>query len=371
MQSDPAYIELSTHGCQGVCFTVFKRQGHSYATRATDTRCQDTDYRLRLPAVLDLADCIYTVSAQLDPTDAHLEALRTYQPDAHPTFKRVHGLARKAIYEAMAKEPVAYPRYADYLKAQDMGIDLQPSPPMLTPWRPNAADPDLQPLHPDPAAPASPDVYLCEPAAFEAPLAQSLWHALVKNDLDTQVFFPNEDAEGYSWYQNLPSITSAACFTPPPLDMTTRPRTLRLAVETRLRTSPQTACRSLPIDVFFPEDGFDFGLARPHDQRFLLVPHPDGLTRHDLTTRLVGAYFDSDTDSAADSWSTQLSDAESHAQRAATTLLDGEEAAFQETAALTVQAHLDPYLPKGKVCTITLRRGQPATIHLATAEIIA
>ena len=219
MQPDP----LSTHSCQGVCFTVFKRQGHSYATRATDTRCQDTDYRLRLPAVLDLANCIYTVSAQLDPTDAHLEALRTYQPDAHPTFKRVHGLARKAIYEAMAKEPVAYPRYADYLKAQDMGIDLKPSPPMLTPWRPNAADPDLQPLHPDPAAPASPDVYLCEPAAFEAPLAQSLWHALVKNDLDTQVFFPNEDAEGYSWYRNLPSITSAACFTPPPLDMTTRP----------------------------------------------------------------------------------------------------------------------------------------------------
>ena len=144
MQSDP-YIELSTHSCQGVCFTVFKRPDHSYTTRATDTRCQGTDYLLRLPAVLDLADCIYSVFARLDPTDAHLEALRTYQPDAHPTFKRVHGLARKAIYEAMAKEPVAYPRYADYLKAQDMGIDLKPSPPMLTPWRPNAADPDLQP----------------------------------------------------------------------------------------------------------------------------------------------------------------------------------------------------------------------------------
>ena len=45
MQSDPACIELSTHSCQGVCFTVFKRQGHSYATRATDTRCQGTDYQ--------------------------------------------------------------------------------------------------------------------------------------------------------------------------------------------------------------------------------------------------------------------------------------------------------------------------------------
>ena len=45
MQPDPACIELSTHSCQGVCFTVFKRQGHSYATRATDTRCQGTDYQ--------------------------------------------------------------------------------------------------------------------------------------------------------------------------------------------------------------------------------------------------------------------------------------------------------------------------------------
>ena len=40
MQPDPACIELSTHSCQGVCFTVFKRQGHSYA---------DPGYRYPLP----------------------------------------------------------------------------------------------------------------------------------------------------------------------------------------------------------------------------------------------------------------------------------------------------------------------------------
>ena len=361
MQSDPAYIELSTHSCQGVCFTVFKRRGHSYATRATDTRCQGTDYRLRLPAVFDLADCIYTVFGPARPdrcpprSPPDLPARHPSDVQARPRTRqtghlRSHG-QRTGRLSPLCRLP------------ESTGHRHRPEA--------LAADPDLQPLDPDPTTPASADACLCEPAAFEAPLAQSPWHALVKNDLDTQVFFPNEDAEGYGWYRDLPSITGAACFTPPPRNMTTRPGTLRLAVETRLRTSPQTACRSLPIDTFFPEDGFDFGLARPHDQRFLLVRHPDDLTRHDLTTRLVGAYFESDTDSAADSWSTQLSDAESHARRAATTLLDGEEAAFQETAVLTVQARLSPYLPRGKVCTLTLRRGQPPTIDLTAAETAA
>ena len=368
MQPDPIRTELSTHSYEGVCFSVFKRQRRTYATPAADARCQRTDYRLNLPTVHDLANSVYTVFAQLDATNAHLKALQTYGPDTHPTFKRVHGLARQAIYETMTKEPIAYPRHADYLKAQDIGVDLKPSPPMLTPWRPNTADPDLQPLDLNPTAPASPDAYLCEPAAFAAPLAQSLWHALVKNNLDTQVFFPNEEAEGYPWYQDLPTITEAACLAPQPLDMTSRSDTLLLTVETRVRTSPQAAYRSLPIDVFFPTDGFDFHLPRPREQRFLLIRNPDDLTREDLATSLVGAYFESDTDAAADGWSTQLSDAENHAQRTATTLLDGEDTAFKETAALTVQTHLNPYLPEGKVCTITLRHGEPVAIDLSPTE---
>ena len=250
----------------------------------------------------------------------------------------------------------AGPAYGDWKRAKDAGIEIEPPPPRLSPWRPDIADvdnwrdpPKLRPVGPDGL------IVTCDP---EPPDAQALWRAAERNSLAHRLFGPDRRLAGYDWYDAIPRVdnlrtdvtaggrTCALDAFPAPerngsagAMLPERPESIRMRLTVRAGGEPDRTL-DLPADAAFAGEAWSWlGDALP------LVTSDSDLDPHELAQLLRAAFFCPSDDAGADSWERQRDEFEREALHLATRLLVSDDEARRASIADAVARDLFWLIP--------------------------
>ena len=354
---------------RGLVFGVFKE---SYRNRDLheNMNFHGLTLRARLPAIGSLSGALWTVRADIVRCPELQLVLPARKELVETAFlETLHDAARHAIYRAMAADPDPRPRFADYKRAQDAGIDIAPPPPELRPWRPAFADAEA--YEPAPKRQAVGADALRVECTDEAPEAQALARAASRAKVAGRLFEPNRDLEGYAWYDALerivdivPEVTvEGRTCTPdaypvprhaggPGRTPPARPDAIRMRLGIENARGAKRVL-DLDADVVFAGDTDAWVVdACP------LVTTDSDIDPEALAELMLAGFFSPSDDVEADSWESQRSDAENDALHVATQLLVCDEAARGDSIARLVQRDLMWLIPRERDTTIAVRDGK-------------
>ncbi|MGB3798123.1 MAG: ATP-binding protein [Alteraurantiacibacter sp.] len=241
----------------------------------------------------------------------------------------------RTIFEAIAECDTHSLSYSDWLRARDLGVDLPEAQPLLYQWRPNVADEHGGEVGETIDAASGP---LIRGPDFEAQLAQPFARAIEGDPFADRLVEQHRFYEGYEWYDALPEV-SAAHF-----EVKTGERTYRIyegtcdpALEEHVEADSITLHCVTTHDGRVDEHSFatDVALIEDSDMWYSVIDNvksawtkSDKLTPDVLVLLLDDACFCSSDDSECDSWDTQHERFENDAQKLATEILLGEDAAI-------------------------------------------
>lgn len=187
-----AFLDGAVHveRWRGLVFGVFHNRSHRFGLNDPDVNFHGLTVAVRLPGVETVGGAHWSVAADIDDCPelqfvlpARKEAVET------PFLAEMREAARRAIYRALAADPDPRPSFADWTRAREADIDIQPPPAELRPWLPAVADLDrwrdarkLQPVPPDAL------IVACDP---EPPEAQAFRRAAERNGLAHRLFEPD------------------------------------------------------------------------------------------------------------------------------------------------------------------------------------
>ena len=138
-----AFLDRAVHAepWRGLVFGVFRNCRRGY--NDPDLNFHGLTLPAGLPTVETVHAATWTVRADVaDCPDLELVLPARKEAVENAFLKEMRAAARLAIYRAMAADPEPQPAFEDWKKARDAGIDLDPPPPLLRPWRPSVADVD-------------------------------------------------------------------------------------------------------------------------------------------------------------------------------------------------------------------------------------
>ena len=375
-----AFLDGAAHAepWEGLVFGAF-RNPRRFGLGLDDVNFHGLTIPVRLPGVESVNGVHWKAAADIDSCPG-LELVLPARKEAveTPFLGNMRKAARLAIYRAMAADDDPRPSFLDWEQARDAGIDIEPAPPELRPWRPGIADIDDWREMPKPEA-IGPDAILMdwEP---EPPEAQAIRRAAQRGGLAGRIFEADGRLEGYPWYDRIPRITGAR------FEVTRNGRTYALE-DVPLRESPR------PYDAALPErpDAICIGLTvradtkpgrNPGPALFLdtdlafageawasvdsslpLVTMDSDISSQELADLLRDSFFAPSDDVDADSRERQESQFEQEARHIATRLLESDDEAIRNSIAGVVAEELFWLIPRDRGVDISVR-GRKVTVAL-------
>lgn len=354
----------------GIVFGVFRHHASGY--RDPDINFHGLTIEARLPTVETIDDGVWAVRADIDNApDLDLVLPARKELVETPFASEMRNAARIAIFRAMrAADRSPALSHEDYACARAAGIDMQPAPAVLRPWRPSLADcndwrdpPRREPIRP------STQVMAIDPDPQDA---QALWRAAERSGLVHRLFEADRRYEGYAWYDSLARITdvqfdinvdgvshsldairSPDATDPPPTgpghpDTVARPDEIQLILHVARPASPADAI-IVPADLAFAGAAWCYvSDTRP------LVTRDSDIAPHELAGLIHASYFAPSDDCGADSWDTQNERFRQDAMHLAVKLLASEDEARKHTIEETVLREIFWVLPKDRDVSITV-----------------
>ena len=364
-----AFLDGAVHveRWRGSVFGVFPDRVRRPSFNEPDVNFHGLTVRVRLPEVGTVHGGHWSAAADIEDCPelefvlpARKEAVET------PFLAEMRESARLAIYRALAAEPNPCPAFDDWKRAKASGIEIEPPPCRLRPWRPDIADvddwrdpPKLQPVGPDALIVAG------DP---EPPEAQSLWRAAERNGVAHRLFGPDRRLEGYDWYDAIPRVDhlrtdvtaggrtcALDAFPAPGRDGTAgavlpeRPEAIRIRLTVRSACEPDRTL-DLTADAAFAGEAWSWiGDALP------LVTSDSDLDPRELAQLLRAAFFCPSDDAGADSWERQRDEFERDALHLATRLLVSDDEARRASIADAVARDLFWLIPHERGVDIAVR----------------
>ena len=241
----------------------------------------------------------------------------------------------RTIFKAIAERGTHTLSHSDWLRARDLGVDLPEANPVLYRWRPNVADEHCGEVGEPMEAGHCP---LIRGPDFEAAMAQPIARAIEGDPFADRLVERHAFYEGYDWYDAMPKIAAAH------FEVKAGDRNYRIfegtcdpALEEHVEAESitlhcvathngSTEEYSFATDVALIEDtDMWFGAL---DNVRIAWKKSAKLTPDTLILLLNDALFCSSDDSECDSWDTQHERFERDAQKLATEILLGEDAAI-------------------------------------------
>ena len=298
-----AFLDGAAHAepWKGLVFGVF-RNPRRFGLGLDDINFHGLTIPVRLPGVESVDGVHWKAAADIDSCpDLELVLPARKEAVETPFLGNMRNTARLAIYRAMAADEDPRPSFLDWKQAKDAGIDIEPAPPELRPWRPGIADIDDWREMPKLEA-IGPDALLmdCDP---EPPEAQAIWRAAKTGRNPNPALFLATDLvfAGEAW---------------------------------------SSVDRSLP-----------------------LVTAGSGISSQELANLLRDAFFAPSDDIDADSRERQESQFEQEARHIATRLLDSDDEAIRNSIMDVVAEELFWLIPRDRGVDITVR-GRKVTVAL-------
>ena len=241
----------------------------------------------------------------------------------------------RTIFEAIAERGTHTLSHSDWLRASNLGVDLPQAHPVLYRWRPNVADEHGGEVGEPVEAAHSP---LIRGPDFEAPMAQPLARAIDGDPFADRLVERHAFYDGYEWYDALPVVSDAW------FDIKSGEQDYRISegtcspnLEAHIEADAITLCCVTEHDGKSESHSFatDIALIEDSDMWFGALDNvriawrkSETLTPDTLVLLLDDALFCSSDDSECDSWDTQHDRFERDAQKLATEILLGEDAAI-------------------------------------------
>ena len=210
-----------------------------------------------------------------------------------PTSQRLHGTARRILYETMAEAGASGGfRTSTIAAARTLGISLEAVPCELAIWQHGR---DYTPGTKDTPRKGTAiliDIHENENEEETDEKNAMLERALTVNRLGGQAFHPDDKYKGQAWYDTIPTVTHLECYERDDNDefVPLRERTARQVreseapeLEIRLYGPEREAVRTLPTDL---------GITRSDERRYettTILGKDSTLTVDELTTLLIKA----------------------------------------------------------------------------------
>ena len=367
---------IHTECWQGIAFGVFRNMRHRHGE--PDTNFHGITVPAALPEITAANDDNWSVFADIHDCPrlelvlpARREVVQT------PFLDELREAACLCIYRAMARQPHPDPVFADWQRAQSVGIRIPPARPRLRPWKPSIADHNAgRELPKRQDVPSSSLVMAFDP---DPPEAQALYRALGYSDMAHQVFETDRLLEGYGWYDRLYRITAAPAEalhqgrstpiletgavpseggTP---DMPDRPEDIlvKLCIQ-----HPERADQSFTMaaDLVFPSEPY-----ASIEEIEPLVTLTSELQPGELAQLIHASYFSPSDDWEADSWETQSEQFMQQAVTLATELLCGKDEAVRQALTELANRELRWIVPPDATAIVTIR-GRQVTVSLDTGK---
>lgn len=376
-----AFLDGAVHveHWRGLVFGVFPDRVRRRGFNEPDVNFHGLTVKVRLPEVGTVHGGTWHAAADVQDCPelefvlpARKEAVET------PFLAEMRDAARLAIYRALAADPDPRPAFEDWKRAKASGIEIEPPPRELRPWRPDIADvddwrepPKLESVGPDAL------ILAVDP---EPPEAQSVWRAAERNGIARRLYVSDRRLEGYAWCDAIPRIADIRTdvtaegrtrpledFAPPgptcePSEAPPeRPEAIRFRLFVRPNEGPENVI-DLPGDVAFAGEAWSCA----YDALPMVTPDSD-LDPRELAGLIRAAFFCPSDDSDADSWERQRADFEQEALLVATRLLVSDDEARKTTIADAVARDLFWLIPHDRGVDIAVRNrkvtvtlGEPA-----------
>ena len=373
-----AFLDGAVHAepWRGLAFGVFRDRHRGY--NDPDLNFHGLTLPVRLPAVETVHGGTWSVRADIgDCPDLELVLPARKEAVENEFLKEMRNAARLAIYRAMAASPDPRPAFEDWKRAREAGIEIEPPPAVLRPWRPATAHVDDWREPPKLAVPGHGALVM--DADPEPPEAQALFRAAERAGMATSLFETDRRLAGYDWYDGLDRVAGIATHLATddreyaledfPLPERTghsaaalppRPETIRIDLAVRPLRGPGRRFE-LPADLVFAGEPWGWlGDAMP------LVTAESALQPHQLAELLRAGFFSPSDDADADSYETQRDRFDEEALHLATRLILSDEEACKTSIAEAVRRELIWLAPRGRTVDIRIRRPD-VTVTLAEA----
>ena len=375
-----AFLDGAVHAepWKGLVFGIF-RNPRRFGLGLEDVNFHGLTIPVRLPGVESVGGVHWKAAADIDSCpDLELVLPARKEAVETPFLGDMRNTARLAIYRAMAADDNPRPSFLDWEQARDAGIDIEPAPPELRPWRPGIADIDDWREMPKLEA-IGPDALLmdCDP---EPPEAQAIWRAAKTGGLAGRIFEADGRLEGYPWYDRIPRITGASfevtgngrtCAPedypvpapPRPYEapLPERPDAICIGLTVRADTKPgrnPNPALFLATDLAFAGEAWS-----SVDRSLPLVTAGSGISSQELADLLRDAFFAPSDDIDSDSRERQESQFEQEARHIATRLLDSDDEAIRNSIMDVVAEELFWLIPRDRGVDISVR-GRKVTVAL-------
>ena len=138
-----AFLDGAVHAeaWRGLAFGVFRDRRRGY--NDPDLNFFGLTLPVGLPSVEAVHGPTWTVRADVhDCPDLELVLPARKEAVENAFLKEMREAARLAIYRAMAADPSPRPAFKDRARAREAGIEIEPPPALLRPWRPSVANVD-------------------------------------------------------------------------------------------------------------------------------------------------------------------------------------------------------------------------------------
>ena len=251
------------------------------------------------------------------------------------TFEALKEACAKAIFEAIGRRPDHSLSFKDWKRARDLGVELPEARQLLYRWRPNVADEHGGEVG-DTIEAEQADL-ICGPD-FEAQMAQPFARAIKNDPFAERLVDQHTYYEGYEWYDSMPTVSDAW------FDIRSGKESYRInegtcspALEDHIEADVITLSCVSEREGKREVHSFatDVALIEDHDMWFGALDNvriawtkSETLNPETLVLLLDDALFCASDDSECDSWDTQHERFERDAQKLATEILLGEDAAI-------------------------------------------
>lgn len=303
----------------------------------------------------------FSVRAAVDGPINGLELVlpRRYEMTKNDFAERLDELGRKALYRAMRDDPSVVPTFEQWEDAWRLHIALQEAPPALCRWQPARADEERN-WRDTPVQ--LPEGAFVVDVNDDPTVEQTLALALDENGLRHLAFEPSRELSGFFWHKKLlkagplrvlvyPSKATDDAEPDPECVDAENYDPEKLGTPERATVELQGLGKVLEASVVCLGQSYDW----PWEGNSVPVICKGKTASSTLLLQIAEkAYFSPSDEPEADSRDTQLETFRQEASKYVTELLEGPQAAWEETIRQKSRRHLLNHVPKGKVMVLTL-----------------